>query len=254
MSWQTLVRPGGRPWALDLFCGGGGAALGLIAAGFDVLGVDVDAKCAAVYPGRAFLRADYRDAVEMLQPLSRFALVWASPPCQRWSNAQNLSHMKRRKGERLDHVRPTRELIGGHRRSVIENVPNAPIRGDVRLTGPAVGLPRLWRLRHFETSWGVRQIVQPPRPAGSVAEGTLVTVTRQGGIAGRNIRARRRELRPDLSPDRFHRDEMAAAMGLPEDTRLTMAQIGEAVPPAYARFVAELALREGPAAIVREFR
>ena len=28
--------------ALDLFCGGGGAALGMIAAGFRVTGVDID--------------------------------------------------------------------------------------------------------------------------------------------------------------------------------------------------------------------
>ena len=253
MSWQTLVRPGGRPWALDLFCGGGGTALGLMAAGYDVLGVDVDARCAAVYPGRAFVRADYRDAVEMLQPLSRFALVWASPPCQRWTNATHLSAAKNGNRHRPDHVRPVRELVFSHRRAVIENVPGAPIRGDVRLTGPAVGLPRLWRLRHFETSWGVRQLVEPPRPAGSVAAGTLTTVTRQGGIADRNVRRRRRALRPDLSSDRFHRAEMIEAMGLPPDTRLTMSQIGEAVPPAYARFVAELALLREPA-VVREFR
>ena len=35
-----------RPLALDLFCGGGGVAEGLIAAGFDVVGVDTDRRCA----------------------------------------------------------------------------------------------------------------------------------------------------------------------------------------------------------------
>lgn len=235
----------GRPVALDLFCGGGGAALGLALAGYSVVGVDSDPRCAAVYPG-IFVCADFRDAIELLLPLERFALVWASPPCQRWTTARNLTHMQRRRGLPPDHVGETRRLIAGHPRAVLENVPGAPIRCDVALTGPAVGLHSLYRRRHFELSWPVPPQPAPRRPAGSVAEGTLVTVTRQGGIADRAIRARRREniarglLPAGASPDRFHRREMLAAMGLP-DTGMTLSQIGEAVPPRYAARIAELA-------------
>lgn len=42
--------------ALDLFCGGGGAALGLMRAGYDVVGVDI-VDHSDVYPGE-FIQAD----------------------------------------------------------------------------------------------------------------------------------------------------------------------------------------------------
>lgn len=73
---------GGRlkPVALDLCCGLGGWARGLLAAGWDVVGVDVDPRFAASYPGR-FECADVRS----YKPTQRFAVVVASPPCQEFS-------------------------------------------------------------------------------------------------------------------------------------------------------------------------
>ena len=220
--------------ALDLFCGAGGAALGLMEAGYDVIGVDLDHRHARVYPG-VFVRADALQ-VERWLDVGQFDLVWASPPCQRWSSP---AHLKPPTRPRADLIGPTRKLL--HRipaPSVIENVPAAPIRRDLALTGPTVGLPKLKRLRHFELNgWCVSQ----PRlvmPAGSVAAGTLVTVTKQGGIPCRRIRARRRELAPHLSPHRHHLPAMIEAMGQAPDCGWTMAQVGEAVPPAYAAWIA----------------
>ena len=46
-----------KPLALDLFCGGGGAAAGLQAAGFEVVGLDINPTCAKYYPGH-FIQAD----------------------------------------------------------------------------------------------------------------------------------------------------------------------------------------------------
>lgn len=230
----------GRLLALDLFCGAGGAARGLLDAGWDVVGVDADPRCAAVYPG-PFLRADWKRGLELL--IDRCDLVWASPPCQRWAAPTALT--RDRPSAHPDLIGEVRAWLAGNGvPHVIENVSRAPVRCDLALTGPMVGLPELRRLRHFEMSWRPAGLpTRGARPAGSVAEGTLVSVTTQGGIPCRATRAKRARLRPDLRSSRFLRGDMLRAMGLPEDCGFTMRQIGEAVPPRYAEAVGRQALR-----------
>lgn len=74
--------------ALDLFAGAGGAALGLIDAGFEVTGVDADPRHRKLYPG-TFICGDI-DEIEGLQvdvDPADFDFVWASPPCQKYSRS-----------------------------------------------------------------------------------------------------------------------------------------------------------------------
>ena len=55
---------------------------------------------------------------------------------------------------------------------MIENVPGAPIRPDITLTGPMVGLDRIMRRRHFEVSWAVLQpppILTPTNPGSTLS-------------------------------------------------------------------------------------
>lgn len=87
-----------RPLALDLCCGLGGWAAGLIAAGFDVVGVDIEERFRATYPGW-FLQSDvislsaewHLSIYDTLRIFKidtngrRFSLVVASPPCQQYS-------------------------------------------------------------------------------------------------------------------------------------------------------------------------
>jgi DNA (cytosine-5)-methyltransferase 1 len=134
--------------ALDLFCGAGGASMGLHRAGFEVMGVDIHPM--PRYPF-LFLKADA--TIARIDELRWFDLVWASPPCQRFSalaTREDLSHYP-------DLIEPIRaKLIEAGVPYVIENVPGAPIRKDLMLCGAMFGL-RSYRHRHFECSFPVDQ-------------------------------------------------------------------------------------------------
>jgi DNA (cytosine-5)-methyltransferase 1 len=132
-----------RPRLLDLFCGGGGAAMGYHRAGFDVTGVDVTPQ--PRYPFRFW----QLDALA-LEPwvLSGFDAVHASPPCQAYSTSRSLSSR--------DHpklIEPTRALLAASGLPyVIENVSGAPLLSPALLCGSMFGLD-VKRHRLFETNW-----------------------------------------------------------------------------------------------------
>lgn len=136
--------------ALDLFCCAGAASDGLTRAGFEVTGVDI--KRRKNYPYR-FIEAD---AVTLDIDLSEFDFIWASPPCQRYSLSTR-GRKNYRAENYPDLIDPIRRKIAGHPFTCIENVPVAPLRADLVLTGPSVGLHRIERRRIFELSfmvWG----------------------------------------------------------------------------------------------------
>ena len=82
-----------KPLALDLCCGKGGWAKGLIDAGWEVVGVDVEERFRAEYPGR-FYCGDVRD-VPLGVARFLFQLVVASPPCQEFSRHDQPWTLKR---------------------------------------------------------------------------------------------------------------------------------------------------------------
>jgi DNA (cytosine-5)-methyltransferase 1 len=158
---------------LDLYCGGGGVAVGFAVAGFEVVGVDIVDRRDS-YPFE-FHRAD---ALEY--PLDGFDLITASPPCQAYSFST--SRFRANGREYADLVSATRERLRASGIPwVIENVVGAPLINPITLCGQMFGLGVV-RHRLFESSF---KITPPPHPRhtrrcarmGTMPEpGDLVTV------------------------------------------------------------------------------
>lgn len=134
--------------ALDLFCGAGGAAMGLSRAGFEIIGVDIEEQPRFPFE---FIRAD-----ACSYPLDGFDLIWASPPCQRYSMySRNTGTSDRHP----DLVATIRERLRSQRSPwIIENVVGAPLRDPTMLCGTMFGL-RLLRHRLFETSFAISSLL-----------------------------------------------------------------------------------------------
>lgn len=206
--------------ALDLFCGPGGATRGLQNAGFKVLGVDINRQLR--YCGDWFVQAD---ALSLpIEFLRRFDFIWASPPCQAYSIA---SQSRRNEGhEYPDLLAPTRAMLEASGVPwVIENVPGAPMRGDLSICGCQVGL-ELRRKRWFETSWKHFDLAHPCHHMGPVVSvvghGTPSWVRQKLGF------------NPSIKHYR-------SAMGIDWMNR---GELSLSIPPAYSEFIARAWLNQ----------
>jgi DNA (cytosine-5)-methyltransferase 1 len=213
-----------RRLALDLFCGAGGASMGLHRAGFDVVGVDI--KRQPRYPF-TFVQGD---AINPPLDLSRFDLVWASPPCQKFSRAGN----KSRAGGVVypDFIAATRALLPNAGCWVIENVPEAPIRRDYLLDGTMFIGAKAIRQRAFEVSWSVPLFTHPQ---SRISPGLV-------GYRGWDCIAGNTGKKSGFPPQQATWNTSAhwrAAVGI---DWMTDKELAQAIPPAYAEFIARAAL------------
>lgn len=214
-----------RPFRiLDLFSGAGGAARGLIQAGYDVVGVDLHAQ--PHYPA-PFIQADVLKL--SLSFLRTFDAIWASPPCQHNTAMRTMHNAK----AHVDLIPPTRKLlIASGLPYIIENVVGAKLRSPVVLCGTMFGLgaggAELQRHREFETSFPVRQ----PKCC-HLGFGVI-------GLYGGHVRDRRRR---EGSHDRGVADFTTAqgfeAMGVPEGA-MPLNRLCQAIPPAYAAYLGDV--------------
>lgn len=219
-----------RPKALDLFCGAGGASMGLHRAGFDVVGVDWNRQ--PRYPFKFVLD----DALTV--PLSRmmfdFDFVWASPPCQGYSE---LRHAPGTKGAPRWIGRVRERLAQTDVPWCIENVEDAAwdMRDPITLCGSMFGLGaqgcRLQRHRLFECSFPIEQ------PKHHHDERPVV------GVYGGHARRRSASAGGRGTRDVWeggHKTAASEAMGI---DWMTLKEMSEAIPPAYAEHVGRIAIK-----------
>jgi len=199
------------PIIADLFCGAGGAGMGLSRAGFKVIGFDIEPQ--PNYPFE-FHRMDAFDV-----DLSWFDAAWASPPCQAFSVTRKIHGTEGH--DYKDLIAATRfrlEMSGVT--FIIENVMPAPIREDIKLCGRMFGL-RLLRHRKFESSI---PLIAPdhPRHTGTTLSKNTYSCFKNGAdyitVGGHN----------------FNRADGNIAMGI---DWMTKQELTQAVPPAYAEWI-----------------
>jgi DNA (cytosine-5)-methyltransferase 1 len=220
---------------LDLFCGEGGAGMGYFTAGFDVVGVDINAQPNYPFP---FRQADAIDVLQRLVSggvlaverrsyrLRDFAVIHASPPCQAHLNLTRVNESMGRDHGHVDLIAATRDLlVESGLPYVIENVADArsKLRDPVRVCGTSFDLP-LRRHRLFESNveiagtdcehgrFAEKKYWTGWRPKGKVVRSTVVQV--YGNAAEKH--------------------EWPAAMGI---DWMTDRGMSEAIPPAYSKHI-----------------
>lgn len=211
--------------AIDLFCCAGGASMGLHHAGFDVTGVDIVRK--KRYPFR-FIQTD-----ALTVDLSEFDFIWASPPCQGYTA---LRHAPGTKGapQLIDDVR---ERMPAGKPWCIENVEEAAwaMKNPVLLCGSMFGLGaqgcRTQRHRLFETNFGLEQ--------PDCRHDTRPVI----GVYGGHARKRAASAGGRGTKDVWkggHKTAASEALGI---NWMTLAELSEAIPPAYAEHIGRVAIQ-----------
>lgn len=217
---QPYGSAANKPRLLDLFCCAGGAAEGYARAGFEVVGVDIESQ--PNYPYE-FHQDDalkwLRDHIALGQ--QPFDVIHASPPCQSFT-------AYRRKGHGVgdgypDLIATTRtELRAAGLPYVIENVAGAPLENAVRLCGSTFGLD-VRRHRYFESNVLLHQ-----SPCNHAAQ-------KPGRFPGATNRKPMSRATVEVGVWRIPLDVQKAAMGI--EREITLAELSEAIPPAYTEFI-----------------
>lgn len=225
--------------ALDLFCCAGGASQGLTECGFDVFGVDIEPRPTWQ---RRFGASRFRNAAVLddllvggdFVPMPRF--IWASPPCQRYSDATRQTGTPDNHPDLIEPVRVRLQRLAREHGIAwcIENVPRAPLVDPIMLCGAMFDLGVV-RHRIFETSW---PIAQPShvKHKGSLVTGEYVTVAGNGGVPAWTLKEREKRGLPRHREGEFSLANWSRAMGIDWMMR---AELVEAIPPAYSRWIGE---------------
>lgn len=214
-----------RLTAVDLCCKAGGVSIGLHRAGFDVIGVDIEPQ--PRYPFR-FVQAD-----ALTFPLSSFDFIWASPHCQGYTA---LRHAPGAKGKPRQ-IQQFKAMMPAGALWAIENVEEAgwDMENPVRLCGSMFDLGaqgcRLQRHRLIMANFPIEQpqCRHDDRPVIGVYGGHARR--RSASAGGRGTRD---------AWEGGHKAAASEAMGI---SWMTLGELSEAIPPAYAEYVGRAAMQ-----------
>ncbi len=207
-----------KPRLLDLFCGAGGASAGYVAAGWEVVGVDLAPQPRYPFP---FVQAD---ALKVAGMFHLFDAIHASPPCQEVSSTRHLRDAQGKQGRHLNLIPQTRALLRASGLPyVIENVPRAPLIAPVWLCGSMFGLavPRgpLRRHRGFESNAGL----------GAAPPDTHRLLGRPLGVYG--------SMRDDIPHGGRTVESLAEGQALMGIDWMRWDELKESIPPAFTEWV-----------------
>jgi DNA (cytosine-5)-methyltransferase 1 len=210
---------------LDLFCGAGGAAMGYHQAGFEVVGVD--SKPQPNYPFTFY----QRDVLELtVDDVSFFDAIHASPPCQVHSK-QTTDRSKH-----LNLIPQTRELLEASGLPfVIENVEGslAEMKNPIRLCGSSFGLD-VQRHRYFDANWFL---------VGIECDHTWQT-PRFRSLNITNHRAGKLARVVGVHGHLNYPGEQAIREKAMQIDWMTVAELAQAIPPAYTKFIGDQLKKE----------
>ena len=211
---------------LDLFCGAGGAAMGYHRAGFEeIVGVDLFPQ-----PHYPFVFVQ-RDALEFVAEYGHdFDVIHASPPCQAYSRCRTMHTC--RENEYPDLVEATLETLQESGKPfVLENVPGAPFGnlGVVELCGLSFGL-KLFRHRRFASNLLLFAPEHLAHRGRRVGEQGMVSMVGHGDSGRGRIPWSHRSA-----------EAWKKASGI---NGMTMAEMAQAIPPAYTEFLGRQLLRQ----------
>lgn len=221
----ALFTRGDKPLLLDLFCCAGGAGVGYVRAGFDVVGVDLEPQPNYPLP---FIQAD----ALTLDPrfLSFFDAIHASPPCQSYSDLAKRNGNAHEWPRLIEPVRKMLQATG--KPYIIENVEGAPLIDPAVLCGTMFPSLRVLRHRLFETNFNIAVPAHKKHPL-------VHTFDKRKAHFGKTD-----EWKDYVTVTGGGNCTLAAARDAMGIDWMTKGEINEAIPPAYTEFIGRQLLEQ----------
>ena len=227
-------------WILDLFCGGGGASMGMHQAleeaniKHTIVGIDI--RDMPDYPFE-FVQADVFNMGYI--NFDAFDFFWASPRCQMFTSINNMNKKLNRGSDWINQIPETRSLLLQlNKPFVIENVPKAPLRADLMLCGTMFNLG-VFRHRIFEIHDFVCYQPIHPKHNGFIGDGKYFQVVRGPMFMNKEFQKKHHDF-----------EKWKEAMGIdwisvPTTKELPKGHpLAEAIPPAYSKYIMKEFLRK----------